>query len=105
MGYMGVELDRGQLFDLRGAINDEKLERLGYCALLPDDLDEVYECGECGSRFVDQRMRTGHGDKRHKVRHWDTPLLEDQRADQEERVIIQEAPPYFEKTTASQRGA
>lgn len=62
--YAGVDMDRGQVFELIGAINDEKLVRLGYC----DELDpktELHTCAECGAEFIGIGERTGHGAKRH----------------------------------------
>src|ERR1051325_4287518 len=67
IGYNGKELDRGQVFELEGAANDEKLVRLGYVAELPRDVRPV-ECGVCGGKFYDESMRAGHGSLRHPQR-------------------------------------
>ena len=88
--YQEMDLDRGQLFELRGAPNDEKLERLGYVAALEKGT-ETYECGECGAKFVDMGMRSGHGQKRHPSVPR-TPQEQERFEEREEAMLIQQAP-------------
>lgn len=97
-GYMNTSLDRGQIFELGGALNDEKLVRLGYCAELPADAPR-HQCAECGALFVGINERTAHGDKRHVER---TPEEEERLFDREERQLEQVAPLFLDKTIASQ---
>ena len=64
-GYCGQQLDRGQLFVLRGAVNDEALHRLGYCT--PYDVEDgtPIDCRGCGGIFLSVEMRDGHAALRH----------------------------------------
>lgn len=100
--YVGTELDRGQVFPLAGAVNDEKLTRLGFIAPL-DAKATTYTCAECGAEFVGELERRGHGDKRHSGRVL-SALEEDQRADREERMLTQVAPLYTERSAATLAG-
>lgn len=100
--YAGQSLDRGQVFQLIGAPNDEKLIRLGYVAELPTKA-EVFTCGVCGAEFIDMGSRTHHGDKRHRVRELD-PREEDLREEREEKQLETLAPLYLENTLASAGG-
>ncbi len=104
MGYGAryPQLDRGQVFELTGQPNDEKLVRLGYCEVIPETY-ETSDCGRCGARFIDDATRAAHGRNKHIDRVL-TPLEEDQRADREERQLQELAPLNMEKTEASQRG-
>lgn len=101
MGYSGRDLDRGQVFPLAGAPNDEKLERLGFMAPL-DKAEPVYACAACGAEFVGEPERRGHGDKRHRAYPLDA-REEDRLADREERFLEQAAPLYLDKTAAALR--
>jgi len=101
-GYNRKELDRGQVFELEGAANDEKLVRLGYVAELSRDVRPV-ECGECGAKFVDESMRGGHGNKRHVDRFAKSEAELEAEADSEERRMNTLAPLDLEKTAASNR--
>jgi hypothetical protein len=100
--YAGTDLDRGQVFTTVGAINDEKLERLGYMAPL-DGRPTLYTCAECGVEFVGEPERRGHGDKRHSGRTL-SPLEEDQRAEREARMLEQVAPLHLDRTAAALAG-
>lgn len=118
--------DRGAVFPLAGAVQDERLVRLGYLELVIGKQD-IVECGECGQRFISGQFRDAHGDKRH--RRYEEPLdvaaggapaldnfdqysptgisgtmLSDVTGDREEQMLEREAPIYWEKTAASQRG-
>lgn len=65
--YFGTPVDRGQIVELQGAINDEKLIRLGFVAELEKGMDLV-QCGRCGKEFVGNGERTAHGELRHLVK-------------------------------------
>lgn len=93
------QLDRGQIFKLRGERLDEKLTRLGYCAKLEERVEPV-ECGECGKRFVDEGARHGHGQQRH--RRGDRVETEEE-AERRLSRIESEAPLFLERTAASAR--
>lgn len=99
MGYAGTDLDRGQVFTPVGAINDEKLERLGYMVPLDASI-QTHTCAECGAEFTGIGERQGHGDKRHRAASLN-PFEEDQRAEREERMLQQAAPLYLDKTAAA----
>lgn len=60
------QLDRGQVIQLEGLGNDEKLLRLGYLEACPAKL-ETFTCAECGAEFISEPARRGHGDKRHRT--------------------------------------
>lgn len=100
--YAGAAYDRGQLIQLQGYPNDERLVRLGYVAALEKGA-ETYACSVCGGQFIGIRERTQHGDKRHAPKRELTPADEDALADQEDRMLDAVAPLYLDKTTASTR--
>ena len=89
MGYKGQEIDRGQVFELADARNDEKLLRFGYVGEV-DKKEATYDCSDCGARFVGESERRAHGDKRHRGPL--TPQEEDAIADREERIVLETAP-------------
>lgn len=107
-----VFVDQGQLVELAGVINDEKLTRLGYF----EEAGELHTrhataCGECGARFITDALRDRHGTLRHRTRE---PALDmassgagdafaDTSGDAEERRLEQEAPLYLDRSEASQR--
>lgn len=98
-GYDGKELDRGQVFMVVGAPNDEKLGRLGFMVPLEGRV-QLYTCAECGAEFVGEPERRGHGDKRHLSRPL-SPFEEDQRAEREERFLQQAAPLHLDRSAAA----
>ncbi|MGA9772355.1 MAG: hypothetical protein WBV94_25200 [Blastocatellia bacterium] len=101
IGYNGRQLDRGQVFELENAPNDEKLVRLGYVAELPRDTKPV-ECGVCGGKFYDENMRAAHGKERHPDRFRELSDEElEQEEDRRERLLEKVAPLNLEKTAAS----
>lgn len=99
-GYGRVgHLDRGQVTELLGLPNDEKLTRLGY--LMQCDPKVVpAECGECGAKFVGDAERAAHGSDRHRDVDLD-PLTEDEKAERRERHLEQVAPLFIENSAAS----
>lgn len=59
MGYGELQLVRGQIFELVGGINDEKLVRLHYVVeIAPAATGEL--CPECGVEFVSPPERDAH---------------------------------------------
>ncbi len=100
--YAGAAYDRGQLIQLQGYPNDERLVRLGYVAALEKGA-ETYACAVCGGQFIGIRERTQHGDKRHAPRRERTPADEDAADEAEDRMLDTVAPLYLDKTAASTR--
>jgi len=98
--YGSLSLDRGQIFDMTGARNDEKLLRLGYVEVYDGGRDALAQCSECGALFVGHNMRIGHHEKRHAQRHL-TPDEQDRLAEREERMLEKVAPIKFDQTEAS----
>jgi hypothetical protein len=105
-------VDQGQVVELAGAINDEKLTRLGYFEKLPEEQrDVLVTCGECGQRFLSPHFRDRHGDRQHRNRGRGFEAspsgaggyYADDEGEAEERRLEQEAPLYIEKSEASQR--
>jgi hypothetical protein len=104
--YAGTELERGQVFSLAGAANDEKLIRIRYIDKV-EDHHEIYECGECRRVFVHMGYRDLHGKEAHRKRPrtFATPMEEDSFHDRQEAALAREAPLALEKTLASQRAS
>jgi len=95
------QLDRGQIVELEGCVNDEKLVRLAYVALAPKRAT-VVQCGECGAEFITDEGLASHGRERHPNRR--TPLSpeeEDAAADKKARLEDEVAPLDLSKTAAS----
>jgi len=88
--YAGQELDRGQITELVGARNDEKLVRLGYFAPV-ERKAEIYRCALCGAEFISYAEREYHGNKQHSGKVL-TPEEEDRRLEREERLMEELAP-------------
>lgn len=101
IGYGEQSLDRGQVFQLGGQVNDEKLIRLGYVLPLERGA-ERYQCAECGAEFVGIAERTAHGRDRHSGRIL-SPEEEDRAIDRRERMLQEIAPLNLDKTAASAR--
>lgn len=93
------QYDRGQLLDLQGLINDEKLIRLGYLATAPKRAT-VVQCGVCGAEFITDEGLASHGRERHTSRSL-TPAQEDAHAEQRAALEDEVAPLDLSKTTAS----
>lgn len=58
-------LDRGQVVELRGHVNDAKLVRVHYLAPCHPG-QELVQCGNCGALFIDEHARYVHGERRHR---------------------------------------
>lgn len=99
-GYGALDLDRGQVFPLAGARNDERLLRLGYVDTWDGKEKDLHECAACGAKFIGGNERQGHYEKRH-LRVL-TPAEEDARVEREERFLNEVAPLRMEMTEASQ---
>lgn len=107
-----VFVDQGQLVELAGVINDEKLTRLGYFEEASEGhTRHATPCGECGASFINDQLRDRHGTLRHRTRESELGLAAmgaggmyaDSTGDAEERRLEQEAPLYLDKSEASQR--
>ena len=95
----GQPLGRGQLFDLAGMVNDEKLVRLGYVAQASKRAT-VVSCGVCGAEFITDEALANHGRERHADKRLD-PRAEDERLERRERIENELAPLHLDKTAAS----
>lgn len=100
-GRPGTEkhVDRGQVLELEGLVNDEKLVRLGYVSLI-NKRATIVECGKCGAQFVTDEALNTHGRDRHAQRPL-TPREEDERADAKQRLEDDLSPLHLDKTAAS----
>lgn len=106
-------VDQGQVVELRGLLNDEKLTRLGYFEVCtPAQRSHLMQCGECGVKFLNAHFRDRHGDRQHRNRGRGgleaSPagaggFYADDEGDAEERRLEAEVPLYIEKSEASQR--
>jgi uncharacterized C2H2 Zn-finger protein len=57
-------LDRHQVIELQGEVNDQKLVNLRY--LLPVGVgEELFQCAHCGAIFMSLGTREAHGELRH----------------------------------------
>jgi hypothetical protein len=126
--YNGHPSDPGLLLTLDGAVNDEKLIRLGFLAPVRNaqKIEKYPRCGECGEYFETEQERTAHGDRRHaarpeRIRTGAPPplagavetyaapgmpegyLLDDLTGDDEERRLEREAPLLLENSAASRK--
>ena len=100
-GYGDGMLDAGQVVELGGFINDEKLVRLGYLEKVKGKVAPL-ECRVCPSKFLDDGARQRHGNRTHSKRVLD-PREEDARIEREARLLQEVAPLYLDKT-AEARG-
>lgn len=71
MGYDGQQLERGQVFRLKGLRNDKLLSAMDYC--LPIETPERYPCRVCGAVFMDPWQLEGHGKHRHEQKRVGPP--------------------------------
>jgi hypothetical protein len=102
--YLGKPLDFGQLFELAGARNDEKLVRLGYVQEWTGKPKDAAKCRVCGAEFISESYRDRHGNARHSERAL-TPDQEDAQAERDDRFAAEVAPIAWEKTAAAQGGS
>lgn len=62
--YTGKPLDHGEVFELTGQVNDQKLIDLGYIARVPD-YARLARCEVCGARFLSHSAGTRHATRSH----------------------------------------
>ncbi|MDD5034124.1 MAG: hypothetical protein PHE55_05145 [Methylococcaceae bacterium] len=104
--YDGRPRYRGQIIKLVGLRNDEKLVRLGYAAPHPVGTD-VWECGQCGEKFIDKGSRDGHVKAQHLRANeplrvgMSGPAPIDVEGEAEERHLEAIAPLHLDRTAAS----
>ena len=118
-GYGDVEIDRGQIVEMKGLPNDEKLLRLGYITEISKAKPTILECGECGAKFLEDAARDAHGRRRHPRRArrpeftagsainpttGEPNVFVDNEGDKEERKRANDTPLYLDKTEASLKG-
>lgn len=128
--YGGDQLDRGQVFRLKGLVNDKLMVDLkGYMA--PIDVEApTYPCRVCGLHFIDPGLLNGHGKERHEPKRFTPPTppvredgesrdnyqnrldewalvagrMSDSAEEQRERIENELAPLDLENTAASRKG-
>jgi hypothetical protein len=116
--YCGVTYDHGQLLAMGRSVNDEKLQRIMFVALV-ETPRLCATCGVCGAEFVSERFLNAHGAKRHRARFASAEDLEirahlqseygdaavvDVTGDAKERRLMDEFPLALENTKASREG-
>lgn len=89
MGYLGKQLDFGQLIKLEGARNDDKLVSMAYVAEWDGDIKDAVECSSCGEKFISGNTRIAHHKKRHTKM---TEQEEDELLEKEDRRLTRDAP-------------
>jgi len=95
----GTLHDRGQVVDLCGSRNDEKLIRLGYVMPL-SKRTKTTQCGRCGGEFVSDETLNSHGRERHPDRSLSPAEIErlaESRAEREDKI----SPLRLDQTAAS----
>jgi hypothetical protein len=86
-GYGGQQLDRGQVFKIKGLPNDALLWDLGYVVSVGEGAP-TFPCRGCGAEFIDMGMRDGHGKTRHESREF-IPPSPPRRASEESKDAYQ----------------
>lgn len=114
--YAGKNIDRGQIVEMAGALNDEKLLRLGYVIEVTEKSPRLLECGECGAKFLEDAARLAHGRRWHPHREHKPEITPsavynpmtgepsawvDTEGDRDDRRREQDTPLYLDKTIAS----
>lgn len=100
--YGSHDLAMGEVIEIEGLPNDEKLVRLGYFATVRSKA-KTFECNRCGKKFLELGTLDAHGRRDHEIKTKLNPAEEDARADRDEAMINQVAPLYLDKTSASLR--
>lgn len=100
-GYGDVSLDMGQVVELGGFRNDEKLVRLGYLEKV-EGKRPLKDCRLCPGKFVDEGSRERHGRRTHP----DKPLsdFERERAAEREAKLLEDIAPLYLDKTAEAKG-
>ena len=109
-------VDRGQVIELSGSRNDDKLLRLGYITESTEKEHTLLTCGECEAIFISDNSRNAHGRRRHPQRARRAEMVpvgpfdpstglpsayEDTEGDREDRQRAKDTPLYIENSTAS----
>jgi hypothetical protein len=91
-----LHLDRGQVFQLKNCLNDEKLIRIGYIKEMRGG--RPVQCGVCGAQFAGDAELNSHGNFRH-----ETKTEEEQDRSFESRIDLENkiAPLYLDQTAAT----
>lgn len=80
----GETLDPGQIVELGGWLNDDKLIRLNLVKKI-DGRSKPCQCGKCGKQFAAEFFLSGHGNKRHRgltaKEQLDVSIAEDKKMD------------------------
>lgn len=58
--YGGRNLDRGEIFDLRGLRNDDKLVGMHLALVFDSRVHRIRSCPVCGRQFADEHALDGH---------------------------------------------
>lgn len=90
--------DTGQIVELTGAANDEKLVRLGHFREIEKGTKPV-QCGRCGLLFIGDGYLVRHGQRRHSGNI--APEREDEMLDSAERFAETVAPIMTDRSAAS----
>jgi hypothetical protein len=102
--YAGMPMERDRVFQLSGLRTDEKLLRLEYVRPL-DPKATLHACRVCNAEFVSLNGLNGHGHRTHvEPTIYLSPNEIKEREEARDRKIMQETPPRFDRTEASQNG-
>jgi hypothetical protein len=101
-GYGDRQLVPGEVAELLGLPNDEKLLRLGYFERVRAKAKAV-QCNQCGREFLELGTLQAHGRRDHDRSPHENPEDEDRYREAEEAKLNLVAPLYLDKTAASQR--
>tara|TARA_Y100000310_G_scaffold96558_2_gene94302 strand:- start:396 stop:746 length:351 start_codon:yes stop_codon:yes gene_type:complete len=85
--YGGVNIDRGEIFDLRALPNDDKLLGNKFVRYYEKDEDKQLQCDTCGRRFGSDVWRRGH-----KAKKGGCPAIEQKITDEETAVLLDREP-------------
>lgn len=98
--YNGKALDYGQVFEMAGAVNDEKLLRLEYVKLFDPVEHDTVICPGCGGEFIGHDAKIDHVRFRHQEL---TAAEEEELIDRREKKLETLAPINFANTIATRR--
>lgn len=102
-GRPGAEsqVDRGQLVELVGCVNDEKLVRLGYVSSASKGI-AIVACKVCGGKFTTDEALSSHGRERHPSRpRVLSPEDEDKHIDKMQKIEDEISPLDLTRSAAS----
>lgn len=98
-GYDDLDLDVGQIIELHGCVNDEKLIRLNYLCQIPARTTPM-PCRYCGESFIGLQYLNGHGHKRHSGREF-TDIQKEDRLEEELQTLETSMPLHVDKAAAN----